>query len=281
MGTITRKMSRNIFAILSTVVVCAFILLPSGSAAILEFDSTYLISGTAPTTPAPPAVPWLTATFQDIAPINGINAVSLTLSVSSALPAGQFVSGWYFNFGFPGTLPSGNQFAPSLGNPTTASIATETDGFKADGDGYHDILFSFSTANNDASRFTPGETALFILTGPNVTARSFKYLSTSSWEGAFYTATHIQGMAGDNSGWVGSAQVGVVPIPTPLLLLSAGLLGLVAIRRRRKVNSLRSEAIFPQSFTRPSSERQRSSFIHPSLLIRAEGGRPSSQSRSA
>jgi hypothetical protein len=43
-----------------------------------------------------PAVPYLTATFQDIIPISGINRVTLTLSVPSALPAGQFVSEWYF-----------------------------------------------------------------------------------------------------------------------------------------------------------------------------------------
>jgi hypothetical protein len=132
-----------------------------------------------------------------------------------------------------------------------ATVSTETDFFKADGDGYFDLKFSWPTGGGDALTFDADETAVFTVTLANLVATDFAFISLCDppgdgcGEGGYYAAAHVQsiGPTGALSGWVG-ADENLTPTPTiitpeptsALLLLTTGGLGLIGrtVRRRKK-----------------------------------------------
>ena len=192
----------------------------SGAGIIYQFDNSF--SGAVPTGTAP----WVTANIQ-----NTSGGVDLTIS-TAGLTSGEFLGSLYLNIN-----PSYNvnnltfSFLGGTAGVSTPTIQTGEDGFKADGDGKYDILFSFDTSN--AGVFGAGDTMSFFISGiSGLNANDFVYLSTpAGGNGPFDAAGHIQGIgANGDSAWVNPSQGAiVVPVPEPgsyaLLLLAAGLIG--------------------------------------------------------
>lgn len=171
--------------------------------------------------------PWITLTFDDS--VGGANTVQLTIS-NVGITAAEFVSGIYVNFD--------SALDPDLLTITavdvtasTPAVSTGVDAFKADGDGFFDILFNFPPPpGQQAAKFTAGESVVFDLSYITpINANSFDFESAmGGGNGSFTAAAHVQGIAGGLSGWIGN-----VPEPGSFALLVAAL-GLAARLQRRQ-----------------------------------------------
>ena len=177
---------------------------------------------------------WLTAELTD----NPDPAGGVLLTLTTNLTGSEYVGSWYFNLN-PDLNPTLLSFAPQSGNPYAAGIVdTGVDAFKADGDGWFDILFSFPTA--EADRFPgdgPVSISWLITSTEEITPDSFSFGSTGHAE--YFTAAHIQSIlipGGTTSGWIaGNADPPTAaPIPGTAFLLGSGILSLVGWRRIRK-----------------------------------------------
>ena len=166
--------------------------------------------------------PWLTATFENI----DINTVGLTLEATN-LTGSECVSGWYFNLDTG--LDADDLLNLSINNKggPNASISKGIDTYKADGDGYFDILLDFDKT------FVKDSVATFEIyfTG-GLTDLSFDFMSAPSGNshGPFLSAAHVQSIGSDDekSGWVAP-----VPEPATMLLLGFGLVGIAAVGRKK------------------------------------------------
>ena len=197
---------------------------------IYNFDNVF--SGV--TVPSNP--PWMTETFNDVSP----GVVSLTIS-NTDLTGGEFIGGVYINIDPQDNVNSLHfSLVSQRGSFTDPTVNLGEDKFKADGDGYYDILLSFGTANG--TTFGPGNSITYTLSGfTGLNALDFAYISTSSGgHGPFYSAAHVQGV-GANSAWINPSQlVTIVPEPAPAAVF--GFLGCFAFvlrsfRRRFKARA--------------------------------------------
>lgn len=197
--------------------------------------------------------PWGTVTFTDAGGGNTIVTMS-ALGGATGLASGEFITFW-------GVNTSDTSF--TVGPLTTVTgTVTGTIGacpapcgdnsFRADGDGYYNIVVSFETAST-AGRFTGGETVQFEVFGAAV--GTFSPLSASGGgAGTYNTAIHIQGIGDGCSAWAGNSDsagkvgsgIGTacggtrVPEPGTVALIGAGLLsvgGFVRFRSRPRGNA--------------------------------------------
>jgi hypothetical protein len=184
-----------------------------------------------PDTAAPDGpAPWLTAFFDDG---GTAGSVDLTLSVSSDVGMAE-VTQVYLNV--DDTIGGGSLIiTPTDGTGPSTTISQGTDAYKADADGWFDLLFEMSTTAGLG--FDAGETLTFNITGSGLVASSFNYWSTPDPvdpNGPFLGAAKFQstGNNGLQSDWVGA-----VPVPAAVWLFGSGLLGLVGVARRRRATA--------------------------------------------
>jgi hypothetical protein len=218
------------YAIISVVVfsICCFSQPVMGG--LLTLDAVTQISLTG--TPPEGTPPWITASFSD----SGPGTVYLTL-VTTNLTGSEIVSEWDINLDtslnaadlvFTKTGSSG-----SFTNPT---INLGANNYKADGDGYYDINFAFTTNGGTSTRFGVGDSVTYTITGiSTLTAQSFNWLSNETngsgngggGNGPYYMAAHVQSIgSGSLSGWVAT------PEPSVFILLVLGICGLALGFRR-------------------------------------------------
>ena len=213
---------------------------------LYQFNNVFSSSGAS--SPGGPA-PWLNATLQDT---NG--GVLLTVN-NLGLSSGEFISELDFNVNpnFTASAIQGLQFSlvASNGNFGATSIITGEDIKKADGDGYYDINFNFSTSAN--GRFGTGDQLTYLITGiSGLSASDFSYLSSpGGGVGPYYAAAHIQGIGNGASVWVNpnnGPQITTVPEPASIALAAVSLGLWVAWRLR--VRSLRPQLVRVRSLRR-------------------------------
>lgn len=214
----------------------------SAQATALVVDMDFLFSGSDP-------AGTYTATFDDT--LCGPDCVRLTMSSSGA--SGEFIDGsgsgkfgWGFNLD-PALDATQLAFTFISGNDAD-NIATGSNDFKADGDGFYDIVFSWDP--NTTDRFDNGTTVIYDIKMTGLDALDFNFTSacpqSSCGTGTYRSAAHIQGLAGGLSGWLGDTPPPDEPPPPPpetipepgaLLLVGSGLLGLWAARRRNRLSA--------------------------------------------
>ncbi|MBN1257324.1 MAG: PEP-CTERM sorting domain-containing protein [Planctomycetes bacterium] len=204
-----------------------------GEMIIIELN--YEFSGaTSPTGPTP----WLTAIFDD----EGTpGSVILTLE-NTNLVNFEYTNAWYLNLA-PLLNPAALSFAElsRVGTFDNPGIGASANNYKADGDGYYDILFDFSESFD--GRFGAGESIVYLITGiPTLSAHSFNHQSTpSGGNGVYHSAAHISAIYStfstsidnfgcpEGSGWIGDTDVSE---PASIFLLALG--GAAMLRRRQK-----------------------------------------------
>jgi hypothetical protein len=170
----------------------------------------------------------------------GTNSVQFTVDVPTQTgdpKMSEFVSQIYLNVDPSLTLAklkitkgSGIEFV---------SAAVGENAYKADGAGKYDIDIKYPTSGDD--RLTTGTSSTFTITYDSspLSLSAFDFTSTSSSEGAYYAAAHVQGIPRcSESGWVGAAEGWVkesgVPEPSGFVLLLAGAFSLIGVGRWRR-----------------------------------------------
>jgi len=146
--------------------------------------------------------------------------VEFTIELNDTLGDGAYVSTFYFNTTeeFDDlTLPSSNPDAT-----LNYDFNSEIKSYKADGAGSFDGFIDFGTAQ--------AQTLTFVLSGTDLDETDFLAQSFGGDKGHFTIAAHIQGQ-GTDIGYVGGNPV---PIPSTILLLGAGLVGLAGFRRKKQ-----------------------------------------------
>ena len=99
---------------------------------------------------------------------------------------------------------------------TSPTIATGTDNFKADGDGFYDILFTFAVGG-PPSTFVNGDSIELTISGiSTLDALSFfQFSAPAGGHGPFTSAAHVQNTGGGGqSGWITDGTNGAPEFPS-------------------------------------------------------------------
>lgn len=177
-------------------------------AATIDMGMDFTFSGTSPSSPT---TPWSNARYQD----NGDGSVNLTLT-NPNLTGTENAVGIYLNFN-PALDVTKLQFSvvSSSGSFTLpSSPSLGENGFKADGDGFYDILINFASGGNTSQTFVHGDSLTYKINYTSaISASDFEYKSAmGGGAGTYYAAAHVQNTgAGNGSGWIGATNFVVVP----------------------------------------------------------------------
>jgi len=147
-----------------------------------------------------------------------LNSVKFTIELNTdTLGDEASVSKFYFN-----TTKEFNDLILTSPDSATLSYAFNNDTnslYKPDGDGYFDGVINFRTVKS---------TQTFVLSDTNLDETDFLAQSFGGDKGHFTIAAQIK------KGDVGYVGGNPVPIPSTILLLGTGLVGLVAFRRKKQ-----------------------------------------------
>ncbi|WP_028581841.1 PEP-CTERM sorting domain-containing protein [Desulfogranum japonicum] len=170
---------------------------------------------------ATPASAPIVLTFDDS--VSG--TVSITMDASS-LTLGEAITGIYLNY--TGDLSVLTSFSSSV-DPSVPTVSMAYDSYKADGDGFFDILLEWGVNDFDA-----GEIFSIDFMAPGIMADYFNAFSVpGGGNGTWVAAAHVQSIGdGDFSGWM-AGTTSQVPEPATMLLFGAGIAGLASLRRKK------------------------------------------------
>jgi hypothetical protein len=190
--------------------VAALTLSAASSKAIVILDFNTVITGDLPSGSAP----WGTLKIED----NGVNRVMLTLTHNMTSTPGQFFGRLeMFMSPHPADLAAVTPLDPHVEG---ISFGTGNDA------GYqYNVKFDFVNSNAGGLRIVPGIVAVMEITGTGINENSFVTMPGPT---SIHGLLHLQGIPGG-----GSAKLGdVVPEPATMMVFGAGLLALLARRRK-------------------------------------------------
>lgn len=205
---------------------------------------------------APPAVHASAITFQlstvfSGATPSGSPTVTLTdtaagveVSVSSfPLSGTEFIDDIYLNYIGDVSLLTATYQSGVVAN----NISFSPNSFKADGDGYFDILIDYPPPPGNVGKFEADMTSQYLLAtlaGLNTSMfNSSSFCEIGCGTGSYFAAAHIQGLAGGLSTWVGDGTgpppppppppPSPVPEPASMMLMGTGFVAFAAKYRKR------------------------------------------------
>ena len=137
------------------------------------------------------------------------NTVRITMD-ASALTADEAITGMYFNYTQDYSVITWSK----VSSDATTSIAMSSDNYKADGDGFFDILFNWGMPGFDA-----GDIFIFDASATGISADYFNDMSVpGGGSGTWTVAAHVQSIgSGEDSGWM-AGNPASVPEPATMLL---------------------------------------------------------------
>ena len=176
--------------------------------------------------------------------------VQYLLTITSNLTGAEIIDDIYLNYaGDPTTLAGAWTYQSGV---AANSLSFASNAFKADGDGYFDIILNYPPPGNPT--FGAGDTSSYLFTLAGLTASDFdlsSFCDTGCGNGSYFAAAHVQRIVtAPGSGWVGDGDGsgpgtpgpgtpgtpgpggGNVPEPSGLLLLGFG--AVFAARRLRR-----------------------------------------------
>ena len=198
------------------------------SKADLILNLSTVVNGSTPSA----GTPWATLD------LHTVSTGDVELTIANYLSGSEFITTELFNVS--GVSPSALTFT-YLNGAATSSINLNSNGGNNIKAGQFSVDFEYTTAQGD--RFLGGQTSVYDIQGPGITAQSFDVLSDADklGSGGYLAAADVQGIpAGSStaSGSIGTSTasfgtaIASVPEPSTFTLGAFGILAAIVFSRR-------------------------------------------------